>query len=419
MDDGISGSDLTRSSGQSDEPGGARHDEALELHAAEHEKVSDCPLLPGNEVDLLPGGQAAISSIFEAIRDARAYLLLEYFTIEDFDLDGLSLFSLLSQRAAEGVRIWILYDAAGSRRVPNAVLKRLSEAGISLLKFRPFNPLRGHFSWRLNDRDHRKLLVADGQAAFLGGVNLSHVYLNRRFPALPANPDDAFWYDAAIRLKGPSVAEVERLFWHSWCRHGGAKHALLESVGTEGSLGGQTLRIDGSAPREQRQLYFDSLSVAVRTARDRILLATGYFVPTTDELAMLSDAAQRGVEVHLLLPGYSDVPSCVHAGRAVYGELLKSGVKIYELRDGVLHAKVSTIDGVWTAIGSSNLDRRSFQLNNEIDAIVIGRKTAGEVEAMLKSWVADAEQISLTEWESRTFRERCLGRAARLWERDL
>lgn len=418
-EDAISDLNSGRSRESNDGKAGKGYDEALQLHAALHEKVSDCPLVAGNEIGLLPGGHAAVRAIFDAIARTRSSLLLEYFTIEDVDLDGLSLFDLLCRKAVQGVGVWILYDAAGSRRVPPAALTRLSSAGISLLEFRPFNPLRGHFSWRLNDRDHRKLLVSDGREAFIGGVNLSHVYLNPPGRGLPPNPDDAFWYDAAIRVTGPSVAEVEKLFWHSWRRHGGAKAAALAGGAASRSPGGETVRIDGSAPRERRQLYFDSLCVAVGTARDRIILATGYFVPTVKELAMLSDAARRGVEVLLLLPGYSDVPSCLHAGRAVYGQLLEDGVQIHELRDGMLHAKVSTIDGVWTAIGSSNLDRRSFQLNNEIDAIILGRKTAADVETLLRGWMARAELVTFAGWKSRSLRERCLEGAARLWERYL
>jgi cardiolipin synthase len=406
----------TSSSGQSSI--GADGRDALQRHAAEHEKVSDCPLLNGNTVALSPHGAEALKAIFTAIATAERYLLLEYFTVQDVAVEGRSLFDLLVERASAGVQIRVLYDAAGSRRLSQPALDRLRRAGIGLLEFRPFNPLHGHFSWRLNDRDHRKLLVVDGREAFLGGVNLSWVYLNDHCVPM-SDPDAAFWYDAAIRLHGPCVAEIEKLFRHAWARHGGGALDFPARDSQAPSGGTQTIRVDGSAPREKRQLYFESLRVAVNAAQRRIVLATGYFVPTRAEAAMLAKAARRGVEVDLLLPGYTDMPSCMHAGRALYGRLLKHGVRIHELRDGVLHAKVATIDGVWTAIGSSNLDRRSFALNNEIDAVILGTDTARDIETMLRRWMDVARPVTLDDWRRRGWRERLLERLARLWERYL
>ena len=140
-------------------------------------------------------------------------------------------------------------------------------------------------------------------------------------------------------------------------------------------------------------------------------------MPTHRQWQLLADAAQRNVTVDLLLAGHSDLPSCTHAARALYGRLLKRGVRIHELRDGVLHAKVATIDGVWTAIGSSNLDRRSFVYNNEVDAIVLGRATAGAVEAMLRDWIVGAESVTRAGWRSRSLHEHARERLARLWSR--
>ena len=148
-----------------------------------------------------------------------------------------------------------------------------------------------------------------------------------------------------------------------------------------------------------------------------MLLATGYFVPTHAEWQLLADAADRGVQVDLLLAGYSDVPSCTHAARALYGRLLKRGVRIHEVKDGMLHAKVATIDGAWVAIGSSNLDRRSFAYNNESDAVILGRATAARVEAMLRNWIGRAEPVTLESWRHRSLHEHAGELLARLWER--
>jgi cardiolipin synthase A/B len=393
-------------------------DEALQRHAATHLPVSDCPLLGGAEVTLLPGGGETLEAVFAAIEAARHQLQMEYYTFEDVHWRGRSLVDLLVEKLRQGVLVALSFDGAGSDGTDDAVFDRLRQAGGMLMEFCPLSPLRRRFNpLKLNDRDHRKLLVVDGQVAFVGGVNMSRVYENPRSAGAAADTAKAFWYDAAMRIEGPPVAEVQKLFLHNWRRQGGDGMPQRTGPATPPEVGNQVVRADGSAPRERRQLYFESLKAAVAAARSQVLLATGYFVPTHRQWQLLAEAAERGVAVDLLLAGHSDLPSCTHAARALYGRLLKHGVRIHELKDGVLHAKVATIDGVWTAIGSSNLDRRSFIYNNEVDAIVLGRATADAVETMLRDWMSRAEPITLAGWRSRSLHERAGERLARLWSR--
>ena len=393
-------------------------DEALQRHAAAHLPVSEAPLVDGAGVTLFPGGGETLTAVFGAIETACRQVHMEYYEFEDVHWRDRSLVDLLVEKLGQGVQVALSYDGVGSQDTDDALFERLRQAGAMLLEFRPLSPLRRRFNpLRLNDRDHRKLVVADGRVALLGGVNMSRVYENPRSAGAAADAAKAFWYDAAVRIEGPPVAEVQKLFFRNWERQGGGRLPQGDDFPTLAEAGNEVVRIDGSAPRQRRQLYFESLKAAVSAAQSRILLSTGYFVPTHRQWRLLAEAAERGVTVDLVLAGYSDLPSCTRAARALYGRLLKRGVRIHELKDGVLHAKVTTIDGVWTAIGSSNLDRRSFVYNNEIDAIVLGRATAEPIEAMLREWISHAEPITLGGWRSRSWHEHAEELLARVWSR--
>lgn len=396
-------------------------DAELHRHIVAQGPIGGEPV-PGGRVTLLPSGADALDAVFAAIGQARRSLLMEYYTFEDVRWRGASLVDLLVERLGAGVRLCLSYDGAGSVGTPDAVFERLRAAGAAVVEVRPFSPLRRRFDlWRVNDRDHRKILVADGAVGIMGGVNMSRVYENPRSAGAPGDAGRAFWYDCAARIEGPPVGQIRRLFLAHWRRQGGGPAgdggAGEGGAGERGAAGGELVLAEGSVPRQRRQLYFDSLKAAVEAARSHVLLATGYFVPTHRQWRLLTEAAGRGVRVDLVLAGYSDIPSCTRAARALYGRMLTAGVGIHEMQDGMLHAKVAVIDGVWTAIGSSNLDRRSFVYNEEADAIILGRDTAGAVEAMLREWMGRAETVTLEAWRARGNAERLGELLTRVWSR--
>ena len=399
--------------------GASGADALLAHHAGLHDPVSDCPILDGR-VTLLAEGRAVVMAVMRAIASARRYVHMEYYTFDDVTLDGQSLFDLLERAVARGVEVAVIWDAVGSGKTPDAALDRLRARGVRLLEYHSVNPFRARFDPRMNDRDHRKLCVVDGTVAVLGGANMSKVYETPREVGRGPDPDRGYWIDNGIRVEGAAVREVHRLFRHTWDRAGGKEDGLPLRQPDDPPPpvpGGARIRVAGSAPAERRPLYNLSMRAAINGARSRILLATGYFVPAPDEWRLLAAAAARGVEVALLLPGYSDVQAAVHAARALYGPLLKAGVRIHEVQDAMLHAKVATIDGVMTVIGSSNFDWRSLRYNNEIDAVVLDADTAGSVESMLRGQIAAATPISYAGWRARSRREHALELAARLWKR--
>jgi cardiolipin synthase len=392
-------------------------DIALERHEARHAPLSTCPTLDGNSVQLLESGHDAVAAILDAIDAAQQHLHLEYYIFSDVHQGDRSIVEALLAARARGVQVALIYDSVGSLGTPDAVIGRLETGGVKTLEFRPLNPLRRHFAWHLNDRDHRKLLVADGSLALMGGVNLSHVYENPSANGVMPDPQKSFWHDCAIRVQGPVVEWAQRIFLDTWNHHGGDPLEDRCFYPALVAVGDQKMRIAASAPLERQQLYFTALLAAIDEARERILLTTGYFVPSRRHWQALANAARRGVAVDILLAGHADIPATLHAARALYGRLLEAGVRIHEIQDGLLHAKAATIDGVWTVIGSSNFDRRSFSFNNEVDAVLLGRDMAGQVEAMLRRWMQRAERVTLEAWRHRQLRERGQEYAARLWER--
>jgi cardiolipin synthase len=386
----------------------------LQQQLSLQQAVDVAPTIPGNRVTLLHNGSQTLPAMFAAVQGAQDSITLEYFIFDDVRFERTSLGDVLVERLRHGVTVAILYDSIGSASTSSAFLDRLRQAGAVLTAFNPVTSLRAS----PNDRDHRKIMVIDGRIAFVGGVNMDHVYENPAANGIPpsGDTDAAFWRDADIRIDGPAVAQLQRLFMGVWAEQHGAALPERDWYPAIPRQGPAVIRIIGSEPGEDRPLYYISLLTAIHAARNSIDLSTGYFVPTHQEREELERAAKRGVRVRLILPGESDTPSALAAGHAAYDDLLEAGVHIFEMHRAVLHSKVAVVDGAWTTIGSSNLDRRSVVFNNEVDAIIIDRDAAANVEAMLDSNQARSVPISLSAWRNRPIGERAHEWRSRLVE---
>ena len=343
---------------------------------------------------------------------------LEYFLFEDVTVGGRTLSNLLIDKLSDGVAINIIYDAYGSMATPTSLFDDLLHAGANVVEFNPINAasiLTGHSP---NHRDHRKIMVVDGHTAFVGGINLSRTYENPLSAGFPADGDSAhaYWRDTAIQIQGPVVAQLQKLFFDTWAQQKGTSVRTATHFPKIARQGDETIRIIGSAPGDRRPLYYISLEQAIRVAQKRIWLSSGYFVPPHQEREDLGNAARRGVDLRIVVPSHSDVEAAVYAGRAAYGDLLESGAHIFEVQNAVLHSKLAVIDGIWTAVGSSNLDRRGVVFNNDVDAIILGSATAAQVETLLQRDMAESKAVTLPAWQRRSFDEHLDEIRARLWE---
>lgn len=403
---------------------GAEGSAILQRHMKVEAAVTGSPLTADNAVEVLRDGDQTFAAIGKAISNARETLNLEYYTIEDVTLktpDGHDrmLADMLVAKLQEGVAVNIIYDSYGSIDTPAAFFDRLKKAGAKLVDFHPIdlnpaNVVEG------NDRDHRKILVADGRIAVIGGVNLSKSYESK---SPGSNGQDqqtglpVHWRDTSVRIEGPAVAEIQKLFFAHWRREGGAKIDEARYFPKPAANGHQVVRVIGSTPEQEISHYYITVVSALRSAESKIWISNAYFVPTPDEMDALTAAAKRGVDVRLMLPEKSDAEAAVEAARSHYSDLLQASVKIYETQNVVLHSKTVVIDGVWSAVGSSNFDHRSVLFNDEVDAVVIGKKTAADLERIFEDGQQTAKAIDAKTWEEqRAFTDRLRGFWARLME---
>lgn len=384
----------------------AGHIDILQKYLAVEEAVNrDSPLVLGNRLVLLQDGPATYQAMFAAIRGARDHINLETYIFEDGEI-GDEFAGLLLEKQAAGVQVNIIYDSVGSIHTPKEFFDRLRSAGIQTLEFNPINPAKVKKpEWTLNHRDHRKLLVVDGKTAFLGGINISESYSNgssARSNKKKAAAAKAGWRDTHLQIDGPVVAEFQKYFLDTWARQHGPSLASRRYFPTLQAQGEAIVRAIGSeADSGDLPIYLTLLS-AISHAERKIHLTNAYFVPDPQLRQALADAARRGVDVQIILPSKTDSWAVFHAGRSHYEELLSAGVTLYERRDAVLHSKTATIDGVWSTIGSTNLDWRSFLHNDELNAVVLGADFARQMETLFARDREASTLISHEQWRRRS-----------------
>jgi cardiolipin synthase len=357
-------------------------------------------LLPGNAVQLLRDGAQTFPAMFAAIRGARRYVHLEYYVFEEVHCAGKSLSELLIERCAAGVRIAVIYDAVGSQHTPSTFLETLRRAGVRLLSFNPVGAGVARHGWSPNRRNHRKLLIVDGRVAIVGGINLSAEYEDAPMRAALR------WRDTDLLLKGPAVAQLQQLFLAHWEEQDSRPLQPAAPASLPGRRGQEYVGIIGSVPASGRPAYYNALLAALRSARTRVWITAGYFLPTAEQKAALIDAARRGVDVQLVLPSHNDSRAALAVQRFGYAALLQAGVRIYERQGVILHSKSLIVDAAWSAVGSSNFDRRSVRFNDEVDVVVLGTRTANALAGLFLADVECARRIDAARWRRRPWLQR-------------
>ncbi|SHN30727.1 cardiolipin synthase [Duganella sacchari] len=387
----------------------------LQEQAALEEAATGVPLIAGNKTTLLFDGPQTMAEMLKAITTARNNINLETYIFDQDEL-GLKFADALIEKQQQGVTVNILYDSVGTIGVPAEFFKRMRNAGIRLIEFNPVNPAKviGD-SWKLNNRDHRKVLIVDGKVAFTGGINISATYAKSslfRSASKPTDKSQVGWRDTHIKVEGPAVQAFQWLFVRQWASQDKDDLPEADYFPKPVIAGDKVVRVLGSDPGGQFEIY-KAYALAIQESRKSIHITSAYFVPDRQTVDALIAAARRGVDVKIVLPGVSDSGLVFYAGHAFYDDLLEAGVKIYQLKLAVLHAKTAVIDGRWSTVGSTNIDTRSFLHNSELNVIVMGDAFGTEMERAFQEDMRDSNLITLEAWRHRPWSHRMKEWAAR------
>ncbi|TDV20883.1 cardiolipin synthase [Paraburkholderia caballeronis] len=345
------------------------------------------PLVPGNSVRTLVNGEATFAAILDAIEHARSYVIVQFFIVRADALGNL-LKDALVACAARGVRAFFLYDSIGCFDLPSSYTAALSAGGVTVHPFATRRLFVNRF--QLNFRNHRKIVVVDGERAFVGGHNVGVEYLGAKPPLSP-------WRDTHIEVRGPAVANIQFVFTEDWYW---ATQRLpdCEPPPQKPHDDGMFCLVMPTGPADRQETCSLFFVEAINAARKRLWITTPYLVPDEAVFAALRLAVLRGVDVRIMIPARRDHYVVFEASTLYAFDAIRAGIRIFRYKPGFLHQKVVLIDDVAAAIGSANLDNRSFRLNFEIMVLTVHRGFAAEVEAMLLRDFEDTIEIDRGEY---------------------
>lgn len=371
--------------------------------------LTGAPLTKDNKVELLKNGDRFFPSMLSAIKGAQKTINLEFYIYWDGQI-GRTFAEALAERARSGVQVKIILDAVGSATMSQSLIDFLRRNGIDM---EWYHPIRWYTLSRANHRTHRKLLVVDGEIGFSGGVGIADDWLG------DADAKN-HWRDTVARIEGPVVSQMQFAFMDNWVKSRGELLTGLDYFPQLQPRGNQTSQVIKSSPSEGSSTVKLMYIISIVSAQKSIYISNAYFVPDRDTIRALEGAVRRGVDVRVIVPGpTNDVPIARQASRLHYELLLRRGIRIFEYQPTMMHAKTMVVDGIWSTIGSSNFDDRSFRLNDEVNVNVYDEGIAREMETMFMEDLARSSEINLNRWFRRPIFERVKETFAGVLKRQL
>jgi len=355
-------------------------------------------VLGGNKIDVLLNGDEIFPAKLEAIRSARKSITYAQYVFEE-GAPAADTAQALAERCREGVKVHVLIDAVGSLQMPSQYRDTLTEAGCEVAFYRPITP------WtfdRANYRNHRRILVVDGRVGITGGSGTSGKWSGN-------GRQDGQWRDTDMRVEGPVAGQLQGAFAENWLEATGVALGgpdyFPRPIEAKGDVESHIVR---SSPVGGSVEMYTMFLLAMAAARRTIYITNPYFVPDDKMIETLIQARQRDVRVVLLLPGAIDHNLVREASRSQFGRLFKAGIKVYEYRAALLHSKTMVIDSVWATVGSTNLDRRSFELNEELNLVVYGADIARRLERVFVDDLEQSREVTYEQWKNRGIKGRIL-----------
>ncbi|WP_421982156.1 cardiolipin synthase [Roseibium sp.] len=360
------------------------------------EKIAELPIVRGNSVDLLIDGDATFSALFQAIDQATQYVLIQYYIVKDDDL-GRTLKDHLIAATKRGVTVRMMIDGVGSVKLPSGFIAELKTAGVQIIDPKTVRGPKTRF--QLNFRNHRKTVVIDGKTGFTGGLNVGNEYKG-------LDPKFGPWRDTHAKFSGPIVSQLQLVFAEDWNWITGENLVDNLNWDTEHTPEDMAALLVATGPGDKLDTGSMMFQSAIVAAKERVWIASPYFVPDTVILATLKQAALRGVEVKILVPDFADHQIPWLAAFAYFDEVIEAGCEIWRYKEGFMHQKVFLVDDELSAIGTTNMDNRSFRLNFETMVLMFDKKTALCVHDMLQDDLTRAyrleKPLSEQPWKIRT-----------------
>jgi cardiolipin synthase len=365
--------------------------------------------LGGNKITAYINGDQFFPAMLEAIGSARHTITFETFIYWQGEI-GKRFAEALIERARAGVKVHVLLDWLGTRKMDPESVQLMSNAGIEIERY---HPLRWYNLRRANNRTHRKLLIVDGTVGFTGGAGIADLWTGD-------GQDPDHWRDSHFKMEGPVVAQCQAAFMDNWLKtrsrvlHG---EEYFPKIEPEGACRAQVFM---SSPQEGSESARLMYLLTIASASCTIRIASAYFVPDDLSVASIADACKRGVTVEIIVPGeHVDTDITRRAGRSRWGPLLQAGAKIYEYGPTMYHCKVMIVDDIWTSVGSTNFDNRSFRLNDEANLNVYDVDFAREQVAFFEQDKTRSRRVTLEEWVARPLSEKLKERLAALLRSQL
>lgn len=374
-------------------------------------KESGIPISNNNKVKLLKSGREKFIDLFEAIREAKHHVHLEYFNFRNDSIAN-ELFDLLAQKAKEGVEVRAMFDAFGNwsnnKPLKKRHLKKIRQQGIEIVKFDPFTfPYINHAA----HRDHRKIVVIDGEVAYTGGMNIADYYIN-------GLPKIGTWRDMHTRIEGDAVNDLQEIFLSIWNKETKQKvcgDAYFPQHGAQTDSTNITIAIVDRTPKKNSRMLSHAYAMSIYSAQKNVHIVNPYFVPTSSITKALNRTIERGVDVQIMVSSASDIPFTPDAALYKLHKLMKRGATVYMYNGGFHHSKIMMVDDAFCTVGTANLNSRSLRYDYETNAFIFDKKTTAELNDMFHNDIEHCTQLTPEFWKKRTVWKKFVGWFANLF----